>query len=37
MLLNREEFGKKEGFKAKAGDQDAPDFELEWSINKKTT
>lgn len=29
MLLNRGEFGKKEGFKANAGSQNAPDFELE--------
>jgi LemA protein len=29
MFLNREEFPKKEGFKAKKGSEDTPDFELE--------
>jgi hypothetical protein len=29
MLLNREEFGKKDGFKANSGSENAPDFELE--------
>ena len=29
MFLNREEFPKKDGFKAKKGSEDTPDFELE--------